>query len=161
MNPTDGNFKANPGYGNDANVGYSPGQTGPVGPGWAKFDFQHQQYMNTYGYENRALFARYPLTFTVMFYPMAIFSVFMAYLIAGAVISMAWDVTPIFGIIAFVVVGAVALGFMILALVLWPLGALIMHRRRGGMFAEHLAWTDKFAHGMDFEYYENPHRRPS
>lgn len=48
--------------------------------------------MNSCGYENRALFARYPLTFTAM-------------------------------------------------------------------FAEHFAWTDKLADGMDFEYYENPRRR--
>lgn len=152
----DGNFQANPGYGNDANVGYSPGQTGPVPPAWAKFDFQMRQYNEMYGRDNKTLFARYPLTFVAFWYPLVIMATVLAFFIAQAIVSMAWGVNFLFGIIGFVIVGAIFLGFALTALVLWPLMALMMHRRRGGMFSEYLAWTDRFVPGADFEYYENP-----
>lgn len=152
---TDGNFQANPGYGNDANVGYSPGQTGTVPPGWAKFDFQMGQYNERYGKDNRRLFARYPLTFAVIWYPLMFLAAGMIQIVAQALVQIVW-VNPLFGIIGFVLVWGVALFLIGLVLVGWPLMAMMMHRRRGGMFSEYFAWTDRFVSHADFDYYENP-----
>lgn len=146
----------NPGYGNDANVGYSPGQVGPVPPGWSKFDYQLRQYNEMYGKQHKSLFARYPLTFVALWYPLVIMATVIAFFVASAIISMAWDVNVLFGIVGFVLVGAAFLLFAATALVFWPVMALMMHRRRGGMFSEYFAWTDRLIPHANFDYYENP-----
>lgn len=149
---------SNPGYGNDSNVGYSPGQTGTVPPAWAKYDFQMRQYRQMYGNENRRLFARYPLTFTAFWYPVITFFCWMVWILAWNTGGAFFDLGPIMGLGAFIVIWALALGFIITAMVLFPIMALMMHRRRGGMFAEYFAWTDQLLPWADFDYYENPER---
>ena len=150
---------SNPGYGNDSNVGYSPGQTGPVPPGWAKYDFQMRQYRQMYGNENRTLFARYPLTFVVCWYlPLMDFS-YVVFAMASAGAGMFFDINVFFGVGFFIVIWAAALTFIITALVLFPIMAMLMHRRRGGMFSQYFAWTDPLLPYADFDYYENPEQR--
>lgn len=158
MNHTDGNFQSNPGYGNDANVGYSPGQSGPIPGEWTKYDYQFQQYRDMYGYRFRMLFAKYPLTFLFIWYPFMFPFTYIVFLIAQAITKMMWGVNPLLGLVVFVIAAVVVLAIAVKAFVLWPVTALIMHRRRQGMWSNHLEWTDRFAPYVDFEYYENPQR---
>lgn len=61
---------SNPGYGNKNNVGYSPGQSGTIPAGWAKFKFQMRQYLELQGYQDRLYISKYPLTAGVIWSPL-------------------------------------------------------------------------------------------
>ena len=149
MGPHTGNGSS--GYGNEYNVGFSPGQIGPI-PAWAsKFMYQNQLYQQNHGWRDRQTMARIPLTVALMWTPLGLFLSWCIFTIADIGLSvilsdMPWYITiPGYALgwgIAIYWIAALTVGF-------W-FNALILHRWRGGWLAPYLGWADRFLDDPDY-----------
>lgn len=138
------NAGGNPGYGNDYNVGFSPGIVGGAPAGFNKFIYQQQLYEQMYGPQTRATFARYPLISAAIWTPFGLLLSAFFGLLGFTFIKGSWGFGVLAGIVGTIVIGGAAV-FIIyrLTVAVW-IAALILHRRANGQFSNRLEWADEF-----------------
>lgn len=132
------------GYGNEYNVGFSPGEVGGIPAGFNKFVYQQRLYDQMYGEDNRRTIAGYPLTMAAIWTPLGLVFSYVIFHVAWSLSMSMWSFSWLAGVIFFV--GSWSLGGWLIyrsTIAVW-LSALVLHRRRGGWLAPYLSWADQF-----------------
>ena len=160
-----GRITANPGYGNDVNAGFSPGQVGGMPPYVSKAVYQHQQWKQLDNGKLKRDFTRNPMTVWLMLLIPLTGIVLPAIIIF--IPAMLWEFGAIFLQDPFnpanwVMIGAI---LVVAALLAWLLKALawdlavyaaVLHMRHKGMLTP---FFREFAYLRDFD--EHPERHPA
>lgn len=145
------NTSSNPGYGNDTNVGFSPGNLGGIPAGFTKFDFQRRLFMRTYGDGIVAQAFSTPVSIAVILtFPMFLCAAISLWL-ADLVTAIAVGVMADYSVVGMAVAAVIAFVAWLVAIVfslyitvgLWVM-SLVQHRRLNGPLSPWLGWTKKF-----------------
>ena len=159
-----GNITANPGYGNQVNTGFSPGQAGGMPPYVTKAVYQHQLWKQLDNGTQKRNFTRNPMTVWLMLLIPLTGIVFPAILIF--IPAMIWEFGAIFRESPFAPANWVMMGGVLVAAVVlagifkalaWDLAvyAAVLHMRQGGMLTP---FFKEFAYLRDFD--EHPENHP-
>lgn len=132
--------------GTNEDVGFNPGQVGTRPDSLTKLDFQYKLYEAWYLDADYNHFLKHPLGFMLAFWwPPATIVSLMVLAMASTAIPMFFDLTGFFGIVpTLFTLGLLYFWFAVFVFKV-SVVCLIRHRAMGHVFADHLAWTDKFA----------------